>query len=568
RSRNGDEPVVVTFRATGQDREVILNGFEIDAPDPTRKAIKPIPADGDGHVDADSGTTRLGWSSRTAAHRHRLYVGDDPGAVAVGDASTFRGELTEPSHALGGRSSDRDTYWRVDEVRADGSVTQGDVWSFRPRRLAFPGAEGYGRFARGGRGGRVIEVTNLNDDGPGSFRAAVAAEGPRTVIFRVSGVIRLKSPITVTHSYLTIAGQTAPGDGICLRGYSLGTATSTTDVIVRHLRVRPGDESKRSMDGVGLGGAHTIFDHCSISWSIDEGLDSRSARDATFQRCIISEALDDSFQRHPHGFAGSIGGNMVSYHHNLLAHCAGRNWSLAGGYDNAVRFAGHIDIRNNVVYNWARRTTDGGAKRVNFVGNYYKPGPSSQVFHLIKADVGRPDDRQIYHVSGNVMEGRPEYDADNWRGITLAGDAPLSEVRFDEPLFPSFVTTTTAAEAYRDVLADVGATRPRLDPVDRRVIAEVRSGGFTYRGSKGNLPGIIDTPTDLGPEPWPTYRTGEAPQDSDHDGLSDAWERERGRNPFSPTGDFSDANADPDGDGRTLLEDYLEELNAARTTQP
>jgi hypothetical protein len=361
----------------------------------------------------------------------------------------------------------------------------------------------------------------------------------------------------VNPSYLTIAGQTAPGDGICLKGHPFGTLGSSSDIIVRHLRVRVGDEASRSYDGMGLGGAHTIFDHCSISWSIDEGLDSRTARNATFQRCIISEALDDSFQRHPHSFAASIGGDPASYHHNLLAHCTGRNWSLAGGYDNAVRFAGHMEIRNNVVYNWRHRTTDGGAKRVDFVGNYYKPGPATQVFHLVKPDVGSPADRQVYHIAGNVMEGRPSYDEDNWAGVVPNGQAPLAEFKADAPMFPGQVETTSAAAAFEDVLADVGATLPRQDPIDRRVIHEVRTGTFTYRGNRGHLPGIIDTQIDLGPEPWPQYKTYDVPVDSDHDGLPDDWEKARGLNPHSPAGDFSDANGDPDGDGYTNLEDYL-----------
>ena len=361
-------------------------------------------------------------------------------------------------------------------------MTVGDVWHFRARHLAFPGAQGFGRFARGGRYGRVIEVTNLDDSGPGSFRAAVEADGPRTVVFRVSGVIPLESPITVAHPYLTVAGQTAPGDGICLRGHPFGTSAGSSDIIVRHLRVRVGDEAARSYDGMGLGGGHTIFDHCSISWSIDEGLDSRTARNATFQRCIISEALDDSFQRHPHAFAASIGGDLASYHHNLLAHCTGRDWSLAGGYDNAVRFAGHMEIRNNVVYNWRHRTTDGGAKRVDFVGNYYKPGPATQVFHLVKPDVGSPADRQVYHIAGNVMEGRPSYDEDNWAGVVPNGQAPLGEFKVDAPMFPGQVETTSAAVAFEDVLADVGATLPRQDPIDRRIIHEVRTGTFTHPG--------------------------------------------------------------------------------------
>lgn len=562
-----DKPVVIAIRAKGDPKdEVILNGFELDGSDPTRKAIKPSPAHHEVHGDADSGTLLLEWTAPPSARSHDVYLGENAAAVARADRSApeFKGNRAEASYAAKGLSSHRDSYWRVDEVDDSGAVTRGDVWHVGVRHLAFPGAEGYGRFARGGRGGRVIEVTNLNDSGPGSFRAAVDAQGPRTVVFRVSGVIKLKSAISIRPSDLTIAGQTAPGDGICLRGYPVGTAPASSDVIIRFLRVRLGDEGGHSFDAMGLGGSHTIFDHCSISWSIDEGLDSRTAVYSTFQRCIISEALDDSFQRHPHAFAASIGGNMASYHHNLLAHCTGRNWSLAGGYDNAVRFAGHMDLRNNVVYNWKHRTTDGGAKRVNFINNYYKPGPASQVFHLVKPDVGSPTDRQVYHIAGNLMEGHPEYDADNWTGVVPNGKAPLAEFKADVPLFPGYVTTTSAAEAYDDVLADVGATLPRQDAIDQRIIHEVRTGTFSHRGSKGHLPGIIDTQRDLGPNPWPDYRTYDVPADSDHDGLPDSWETAHHLDPHSPAGDFSDSNGDPDGDGYTNLEDYLNALAARR----
>ncbi len=556
----GPAPVVLTITAAeGTNREVILNGFEVDRSNPNLKAIKPSPSRDDEHADADDGRISLGWAPRPGAVSHDVYFGTDREAVARAGRTSpeYRGNRDHASEVVDGLTSRPDYFWRVDEIDAYGGVTSGDLWHFRARHLAFPGAQGFGRFARGGRYGRVIEVTNLHDSGPGSFRDAAEASGPRTLVFRVSGVIPLESPITVTHPYLTIAGQTAPGDGICLRGHPFGTSAGSSDIIVRHLRVRVGDEAARSYDGMGLGGGDTIFDHCSISWSIDEGLDSRTARNATFQRCLISEALDDSFQRHPHAFAASIGGNLASYHHNLLAHCTGRVWSLAGGYDNAVKFAGHMEIRNNVVYNWRHRTTDGGAKRVDFVGNYYKPGPATQVFHLVKPDVGSPTDRQLYYIAGNVMEGRPSYDEDNWAGVTPNGQAPLSEFKVNAPMFPGQVETTSASLAFDDVLADVGATLPRQDPIDRRIISEVRAGTFSHRGGRGHLPGIIDSQLDLGPEPWPRYRTYDVPVNSDHDGLPNHWERQRGLSPNSPAGDFSDANADPDGDGYTNLEDYL-----------
>jgi hypothetical protein len=310
------------------------------------------------------------------------------------------------------------------------------------------------------------------------------------------------------------------------------------------------------------------MDHCSISWSMDEGLSTRTAGNVTFQRSIIAEALDDSVHRHPHAYAASVGGKIATFHHNLLANCTGRNWSLAGGLDNAGHYAGYLDFRNNVVYNWVHRTTDGGAKEVDFVNNYYKPGPATKVLWLMKPDVGGPGDRQRYYIAGNLLEGHPEYDADNWKDVFPNGDAPLSEIRSDRPFFPSYVRTTSATEAYRDVLADVGANLPRLDPVDRRTLREVQSGGFTYRGGKGHMPGIIDSQADIGPEPWPFYRTSDVPEDADHDGLPDAWEAGHGTDPHSPKGDFSDAAADPDGDGYTRLEDYLNELAALPPAPP
>ena len=565
------KPVVVSFKAdgSGKNNDVIINGFEIDTPDPLTKAIRPYPPHLDGHADADTGALTLTWTAPANAATHDVYLGTDRASVEDADRTSplYKGNRSAVGYKAEGFSYDKTYYWRVDEVESTGKVVRGDSWSFRVRHLAFPGAEGFGRFARGGRGGRVIEVTNLREAGPGSFREAVEAVGPRTVVFRVSGVIPLKAPISVRPDDLTVAGQTAPGDGICFRGYPLGTSAGSSDIIIRHVRVRVGDEGRRSFDGIGLGGDHTIIDHCSVSWSIDEGLDSRTARNSTFQRCIISEALDDSFQRHPHAYAASIGGEMVSYHHNLIAHCTGRVWSLAGGYDNAVRFAGRLDIRNNVVYNWKHRTTDGGAKQVNFVNNYYKPGPATEVFDLMKPDAGSPADPQMYYVTGNVMVGKPEWDADNWKGVSLKDPGVLSRIKYDAPFYPSYVKTDTAAAAYRDVLADVGANLPMQDPVDRRVVREVRDGTFTYRGSKGHLPGIIDTPGDLGPDPWPEYKTYGVPVDSDHDGMPDAWEKARGLNPDSPSGDFSEANGDPDGDGYTRLEDYLNELAARAPTR-
>ena len=354
---------------TGEMDNVILNGFEIDTADPSKRAIKPFPSDNNEHVPPDPA---LIWVPAKTAIAHQLYFGTDRDAVAGATPSSplFKGELKTARFETQGLHNLPTYYWRVDEVHAGTTpvTTRGEVWMFRVQHLAFPGAEGYGRFAIGGRGGRVIEVTNLNDDGPGSLRAACDAEGPRNVIFRLGGTIQLKSKIIMNKPYLTVAGQTAPGDGICIKGFSFGLS-GAHDVIVRYVRLRVGDESGKTLDGMGArNGDHVIYDHCSISWSIDEGFSSRQAKNITFQRSIIAEALNLSVHSHyvgtgkGHSFAASISGDVGSFHHNLLANCDGRNWSLAGGYDNNAHLAGRLDIRNNVVYNWGRRTTDGGCK--------------------------------------------------------------------------------------------------------------------------------------------------------------------------------------------------------------
>lgn len=553
--------VVVTFTPEGSGN-VVINGFEIDRSDPARRAARPAPFDDDEHTPE---APVLSWRSAPGATAHYVYLGTDPASIVVASRRTreFRGEVKEASFPTASlKLNTHDTYyWRVDSIHPDG-VVRGEVWRFRVRHLAFPEAEGYGRFAIGGRGGKVYEVTTLDDSGPGSLREAVEASGPRTVVFRVGGVIALKSKLVVRNPYLTVAGQTAPGDGICVKNYTFG-CSDTHDVIIRHVRIRVGDETGLTQDGCGARGCdHVIFDHCSISWSIDEGFSSREGRNLTVQRCIISEALNlaghEKYKdtNKGHSFAGSISGNVGSFHHNLLAHCAGRNWSLAGGLDRTgQRLAGRLDIRNNVVYNWMHRTTDGGVRELNFVNNYYLPGPATKVFTLLKPDPGDPERGMRAYMSGNVI-GKPEFDADNWKAYVGPADG-MAKVKAEKPLFESFVKTHTAQEAFESVLADVGATRPKQDAIDRRIITEVRKGVHTYTGSKGKLPGIIDTPKDVGG--WPEYKSAEPPRDTDHDGIPDAWEKAHGLDPKNA----ADGAAYRD-DGYTNLERYLNELTADR----
>jgi pectate lyase len=422
--------------------------------------------------------------------------------------------------------------------------------------LAFPGAEGFGRFATGGRGGEVVAVTNLNDRGPGSLREAVRA-GNRTVVFHVSGTIGLQSDLLIEHSNLTIAGQTAPGDGICLRGRPL-RLRGANDVILRHLRVRPGPESGLAIDGIEVrGGRNIIIDHCSVSWTVDEAMNTwHGARDLTVQWCVIAEPLNRSV--HPkgaHGYGASWGGENISYHHNLFAHATARTPSVAG---QARERTVLMDHRNSVIYNWEHRSCDGKPVSINVVNNYYKPGPAT--LPAVRRRIARIDDTRaaygydsVWHIAGNVVEGFPAVSADNWAGgIDLEGDSSPARNRRAEPFPVAPVTTQSAPEAYALVLAGAGATRPRRDAVDARVIADTRRGGATF----GN--GIIDLPGQVGG--WPELRSAPAPTDTDGDGMPDDWERNQRLDPRDPA-DRHSLRLDP---LYPALEVYLSELAGDR----
>ncbi|MDH7598042.1 MAG: thrombospondin type 3 repeat-containing protein [Sedimentisphaerales bacterium] len=547
-------------------QNVWINGFEIDTADLARKAIEPCPANGDEHVDADNKTVLLSWTAAPSAVLHDVYLGTEMDAVkkATRNSAEFKGNQAANEYLAEGIDSLLTYYWRVDEIDAEGRVTRGDVWMFRPRHLAFPGAEGYGRFARGGRGGVVVKVTNLRDNGPGSLRDAIEGDyGPRTVIFDVGGLITLDNDIIIAgdRPYITVAGQTAPGKGICIKRQQFGLS-GARDVIVRFIRVRVGKESGETQNASGMAGVdHCIMDHCSISWGIDEGISSRNAKNLTLQRTLIAEALNIAgHDKYPpgkaHGFAASIGGDIGSFHHNLLAHCAGRNWSLAGGLDGAGFCAGRLDIFNNVVYNWNSRTTDGGAHQVNFVNNYYKPGPASVIFTALNPQYEGFPGTQQYYMAGNLM---PAYfdEANQMAGTRPEGNPPYS-LFVDKPFFESYATIHTARNAYKQVLSDVGCNLPMIDQTDSRIIRETIEGNYTYVGSISGLPGLPDTTDDVGG--WEDYPEAHRPADwdTDNDGLPNWWEKIHGLDPNSPPGDLSDSNGDPDGDGYTNLEEYLD----------
>ncbi|MEP6804978.1 MAG: T9SS C-terminal target domain-containing protein [Flavobacterium sp.] len=562
--------VIIRFEidpATNPDvvKQIVINGFEIDTPNLMNQARSPEPKNGDEHFVTEKNSV-LKWDASKNAVTHKLYFGED--AAAVGNATEaskeFKGKLTERLFPLPDLYSGSTYYWRIDEVDAKGDVTLGNVWSFKPAQLAFPGAEGYGRFAVGGRGGKVIEVTNLNDDGPGSLRDAVNQQiGPRTIVFNVSGNIKLASRLVVNQPYITIAGQTAPGEGITLSRAPIGLTGN--DGVVRFLKVRIGGGT--TFDGMGLTGAnYSIIDHCSISWTIDESFSSRGAHHITLQRTLISEALNvaghDKYEAGKmHGYAATIGGDIGSFHHNLLAHNYGRNWSIGGGLNGDGFYSGKVDITNNVVYNWGHRTTDGGANEVNFVNNFYKPGASTDIFVALNAQhEGVGKGMQRYYFNGNVMPGYfDEKSQEKGRKMTVSNKEIVNYETFvDKPFFESYVETQSAKAAYKNVLSDVGANQPFFDKHDNRIVDETLKGTFTYKGSKSGLGGMIDNEQDAGG--WPNFATETRPADfdTDHDGLPNWWEKAFGLNENSKAGDFSDASLDADKDGFTQLDEYLD----------
>ncbi len=420
--------------------------------------------------------------------------------------------------------------------------------------LAFPEAEGWGRFATGGRGGEVYAVTNLNDNGPGSLRDAVSV-GHRTVIFRVSGTIELKSVLFVKQSNITIAGQTAPGDGICLRRFPL-EIRGANNIIVRYLRIRVGDEAGKAMDGLEVRDAENIIiDHCSVSWSSDEAINTwHGTKNLTVQWTLISEPLHRSVNRSPHGYGASLGGQRTSYHHNLFAHCFGRNPSIAGGdHDHTVQ----MDFRNNVIYNWGKRSCDGKPMSINLVNNYYKPGPATRAH--VRHRIARIDDNMAryknfeprWHIEGNVVESFPELTSNNWKGgVIFQGNTNEAKNRQQEAFPFAPVTTQSATDAYKIVLANVGAHRPVRDAIDTRVLQEVVAGTAAC-GQQG----IIDRQTEAGG--WPLLQSAPAPTDTDHDGMPDNWEQQHGLNPMDP----ADRNGHHIDAKYSNLESYLNEID-------
>ena len=552
--------------------KIYINGFALDVPNSADQANTPDPANNDFHVAADNGSYSLSWTGASNATKHNIYFGTDSATIA--NATTFNAQQTNTNYSVSGLNNLQTYWWRVDEVSSNGTITKGEVWCFSPRHLAFQEAEGYGKYAIGGRGGKVVHVTNLNDSGEGSFRWAMAEiTYPRTIVFDVAGVIELQSRLTQQGTNVTIAGQTAPGKGICIKAAPVGVGSES---ICRDIRVRLG--SGETYDGLGMAGANnSITDHCSVSWTIDEAFSSRNAKDMTLQRTLISEALNIAgHKNYPagtgHGYAATIGGDKGSFHHNLLAHNQGRNWSMGGGLDGNGDYAGRLDIFNNVVYNWWHRVCDGGAHEVNFVGNYYKRGAaseSSNMQYVLSADLeGTGNGSQAYYFHNNIMAHQNKSDgyifdgSDDTEGrrYTLSNGQVLDwEVWNSSPFFESLANIESARNAYKSVLSDVGCNMPCIDTHDARMVTETINGTYSCTGAESQVGGIIDASSES-KEDWSEYTTvyRDSDWDTDGDGMPNWWEEFFGFDANGESDDFSESNADMNGDGFTNLEDYLD----------
>ena len=518
--------------------------------------------------------------------------------AAVAQYPTIPEDVKAQSEALLKESYRRsDSAWQVAWPIVDNDAKHGKPyipWAARPTDLpqssllAFPGAEGGGAHSFGGHGGRVLVVTSLEDSGPGTLRWAVEQGGARIVVFNVAGIIHLKSPIILRAPYITIEGQSAPGDGVCVAGESFWV--NTHDVIIRYMRFRRGETNVGRRDDA-LGGnpvGNVIVDHTSTSWGLDEnfsmyrhmfdpGDGSKEEKlgtvNITIQNCISAESLDTW----NHAFGTTMGGENCMLVRNLWADNTGRNPSI--GWNGVFNFV------NNVVFNWHHRSMDGGdyTSLFNIINNYFKPGPvtpkNENVGHrILKPETGRSKLKELHfgraYVNGNIMDGYPEVTKDNWNGGVQIGEEKDASVykdymKVDKPFPMPAVTIMPTEQAYRFVLANVGATLPRRDAVDARVVEQVRTGKITYKEvNTDTLPqfhvrklpkdsyklGIVTEVFEVGG--YPNYQ-GKPYKDSDNDGLPDEYETSHGLNPNDPTDSAKPAK---DGSGYSNIEVWLHAL--------
>lgn len=440
--------------------------------------------------------------------------------------------------------------------------------------VAFPGAEGFGKYTTGGRGGQVFVVTNLNDDGPGSLRAALKGKGPKIVVFAVSGTIHLLSKLNISAN-TTIAGQTAPGDGICLADAPV--SLNGDNIIIRYLRIRMGDrnQNRTQVHGSGhddalsgQGRKHIIIDHCSLSWSTDEVFSVYGGDSTTLQWNIISEPLNYSYHFETgdkdfenHGYGGIWGGRHLSAHHNLFAHCLSRNPRFGGIRTHPEEL---VDFRNNVIYNWGDNSVYGGeGGRYNLVGNYYKSGPitrKSVQSRIVNPSKTKDIDYGRFFVEGNFVDGFPEVTTTNLLGVHMNKDEALQprDVVVSQPFSTDQVRTQTAERALKDIIEFGGASLPARDTLDARILNDVKTRKGRLIDVQGGYP--HGTPYEQTVNAWPSLKSIPAPADSDSDGMPDDWEKKNGLNPT----DASDASGLKLHRFYTNIEVYINSLTDKR----
>ncbi len=437
------------------------------------------------------------------------------------------------------------------------------------RPIAFPGAEGFGKYTTGGRGGKVVIVNNLNDNGEGSLRQALKSSQPKIIVFEVSGTIHLLSPLEISAN-TTIAGHSAPGDGICLADHPV--VLDGDNIIVRYMRFRMGDryQDNGMVHGSGDDDAfsgqrrkHIIVDHCSMSWSTDEVCTVYNGDSTTLQWNIISEPLDYSYHFETgdkdwehHGFGGIWGGRHLSGHHNLFAHCNNRTPRFNGIRHLPEEF---VDFRNNVIYNWGSNNVYAGeGGTYNIVNNYYKHGPSTNErvrFRVLTPYKTATIPYGNFHLSGNYVDGSEEVSEDNWKGVVMNDGGPQDAIqaKVPTPFSSVFINTEKATLAYEHVLNSAGASF-RRDTLDERIVKDVRNRTGKIIDVQGGLP--HGTPYEKSKHAWPTLRQLAAPADTDRDGMPDTWEKQQGLNPADP----SDASSYKLSSAYTNIEVYLNSL--------
>lgn len=547
-------------------QRVYVNAIVFDAIDPNMKVTNMSPANNNLHVDAAGNAVTLSWKGSASAASHRLMFGTSEENMAEVQNTTAE------SYTATGLSCLNTYYWRVDEVPASGEAVTGDVFSFRINHLAFPGAEGFGRYAFGGRGGQVVHVTSLEDTATegvpdaGTLRYALeTVTGPRTVVFDVSGIINITKGITVNEPYVTIAGQTAPGDGILIRGQLLYPNSESITRFVRHRLGSVINEDKGSgYSGFTIQGRNNaIVDHVSVGWATAETFKSAGnfTEAITVQNTIIAEALtngnggSDGF-----GYGFDAGGESGSYHHNLMAHNYGQNPNINGGTDAGLKWIGENEYYNNVGYNWKGGAASGSSSKLNFVGNYYKAGPatSAETANILNINVPKNGTGTIdYFVSDNVFEkGGSQLTTDIF-AVNLLKDEDTGlpkedayvPVSSDTKVVNTGAAYESALTAYVRVLSEAGASLKR-DATDKRIVSEVIN-GTASKGENGMVDKVEDSDYD-------TYEmvTRGADFDANQNGIADWYEKATGK---------TEANADPDGDGYTNLEDYLNYMATPNT---